>query len=156
MRKRERLLRLRPFNMANFSSGSSFLGMFAFLSMINTLPMILILWAGLAIPMNFEEDKDNSLLKRRVNRIVLPICVVLFVLAVLMLSTDNMYISSMARAMPAIIWISAFPTIGVWGALRLAANTAISKKEWLAISLAYGVALAIGGVIISIILLSRV
>jgi len=119
MKDQKKLLRLRPFNMANFSSGAGYLVFFAmFLSFIFILPASLLVWAGFAIPMKLKDGKiDCQILIMRLNRVLLPICIVLFGIIFFGLAINAVLegISNLFLA----IWISAFPTLGIYFAARL-------------------------------------
>jgi hypothetical protein len=69
VRKKKNILRLRPFNMANFSGGSGYMPLYAIYGFIITLPAVLLLWSGFALSMKKEDGKlDYKILKRRIMR----------------------------------------------------------------------------------------
>jgi len=88
---KEKILRVRPFNMANFSSGAgawvAFLVLFIpIFSWIAMFPATFFVWAGFALPIEKEEDgqMDYFILERRLNRILFPICVAVYVLLIVL------------------------------------------------------------------------
>jgi len=87
MRQRGKLLRLRPFNMANFSSGAGLISFFGFFFAVFCIfPSVVIIWAGLARPlMNENGVIDYNVLVRRLKKILLPICILAFVVLTLFL-----------------------------------------------------------------------
>ena len=121
MKRREKLLRLRPFNMANFSSGAGMLVIWGILfsCMFILLPMF-FLWAGFALPMKMEEGEMNyHVLVRRLNHMLLPICLVFFclffwgVLGMIPENDGRLLLS---------LWVASFPTLGIFFAARISAT----------------------------------
>jgi len=147
--KREKILRIRPFNMANFSGGSGYMPLFAMFGMILSFPAIFLLWAGMAIPLAKEGGTlDYQILKRRLNRIVLPICLVLLVVFVCLIA-PAVY-GSFAAYFPASLWAAAVPTIGMYCSLffsakLLAVKGKLSKGYWLLLSLIFLALIAVIG-----------
>ena len=70
----KKVLRIRPFNMANFSGAGGYIPMVAILGTLVAFPATLLLWTGFALPMKTESgDLDYSVLKRRLTRVLLPL-----------------------------------------------------------------------------------
>jgi type IV secretory pathway TrbD component len=122
----EKILRIRPFNRANFSSGAGVLAFYGiFMSWITIFPVVFFVWLGFALPMKKEDGAiDYYVLKRRLNRILLPICLVLFALfhsghrnTVAVYCGPNCVHSYI----PLSLWVAFFPTVGIFAAARLSA-----------------------------------
>jgi hypothetical protein len=76
MKKKKEILRVRPFNMANFSGAGGYIPWFTIYGTIITFPATLLLWTGMAISLKKEDGKLNiAILKRRLIIILLPIYV---------------------------------------------------------------------------------
>ena len=121
MKQKERLLRLRPFNMANFSSGAgALIGLGTFLSWFFILPATLLVWAGFALPIKAEGGRLNyPVLIKRLNLILLPICVVAFFLFFFTVATPT--ISEVDGSLLLALWVSSFLTSGVYLVSRASA-----------------------------------
>ena len=66
MNKRPQILRVRPFNMANFSGAGGYIPVMHIFGVIFILPATFILSFGLAVSLEKEDGKlDYSILKRR-------------------------------------------------------------------------------------------
>ena len=146
MDNRERILRTRPFNMANFSGGSGYMPVFAILAMVISFPATVLIWAGMAPSLKKEDGTlDFNILKRRLNRILLPICLAACVL--LVISFVPMVVSyggSFLTYGLAIIWGAAIPTIGIYCAMffsarRLNAKGNLVRGKWGYMTAAYSV-----------------
>ena len=158
MKRKKQLLRLRPFNMANFSSGSSMLEVVGILGLFTTLPATLMLWAGIALPMKPKEHElDYDELQGRNVGCALPICAVFFIVNVLLvyaLDSGNLAFSAnnIVVYILAIIFIAGFPTLGIYGIMHYSAKrdsekAYLTKGGWLASLMKYAVLLAvIGGI----------
>ena len=71
--------------MANFSAGSGYLPMFAVMCAIVSVPAALLLWTGMALPLKKVNGYlDYAVFKRRMLRIVLPVCIAFYILFVYM------------------------------------------------------------------------
>ena len=128
MKKREKLLRIRPFNMANFSSGAGYMSFFALMGAIFVIPLTFFIWCGLAASIKRSTgEMDYVVLKRRANRIFLPITIGLFILG-LLISIPEIFSYFGRNHTPglgqwiAAIWIAAFPTVGMYGVVRIVAG----------------------------------
>lgn len=123
---KEKILRIRPFNMANFSSGA---GMWAFLAIfvlpVFLFPAMLIVWVGFALPLETEDGTINyEILVRRLNRVLLPICATVFILPlavyILPLIPHSLTLNAFMGMFSLAILIS-IPIFGIFFASRLAA-----------------------------------
>ena len=148
--KKEKILRIRPFNMANFSGGSGYMPLFAIFGAIAFIPAALLLWTGLAISMETENGTLNyQILKRRLNGILLPICIVLFALWGGFLTT-TVYGSILAYGL-AILWCAAVPTLGIYCSIFLSAKLLnnrwkLTKIKWLLCTLGFTVLILAAGI----------
>jgi len=152
MNGKKQLLRLRPFNMANFSSGAGHLMMFSmFFSWIFILPSIFFVWAGFALPMKSENGGiDYQVLIKRLDFILLPICVGLFCLLFFGMTIN--VISESDGSLLLAFWVAAFPTLGIFFAARASASVLrnskaekFSKGKWLLYLLVLAILLIIAG-----------
>ena len=160
MKNRAKLLGVRPFNMANFSSGSGVLIWFAMLGWVFSFPALLILWTGMALPLMEKGGRLNyQILKKRLNIIVLPICLAAFVFFFCSWAFYGSYGISMYTYGLAIIWISAFYTIGIYccllfSARMLNAANKLFKGRWLLWTVLFYATLVAVGILISIVFVS--
>ena len=147
---KEKILRIRPYNMANFSGGSGYMPLFAIFGAIAFIPAALVLWTGLAISMETENGTlDYQILKRRLNRILLPICIVLFVPWAIFLGTA-VYGSIFAYGL-AVLWCAAVPTLGIYCSIFLSAKLLngegkLTKGKWLLCTLIFSVLILAAGI----------
>ena len=115
--------------MANFSGGYGYMPVYAILAMIISFPATLLIWAGIA--RSFKKDDgtlDYQILKRRLSRILLPICIVVFVLCLIPFSASVFsYGGSFQAYGLAIIWGAAIPTIGIYCSMLFAARSLNAK-----------------------------
>ena len=154
MKNKEKLLRIRPFNMANFSGSFGYIPMYAMLGMIASLPATLFLWTGLALSLKKEDGKLNyQVLKRRLNWFVLPICLVVLGYGVqICVQQISFYGRSNNILFDAlvILWSLAFPSFGMYcsmlfSAMLLNAKGKLSKGKWFLLTLLFAILLtAIG------------
>ena len=157
MRKRERLLRIRPLNMANFSGGYGYMPVAAIFGFFASFAATFLLWAGMALPLKKENGSlDYQILKRRLNHILLPICLVLFVPCVTFLAT-TLYGSILAYGL-ATIWAAAVLTIGMYcsiyfSAMLLNSKGKLSFIKWLLLTLLFLILLAVLGFFILLLLI---
>jgi len=148
-KEKEKLLRIRPFNMANFSGGYGYMPVYAIFGVLVSLPATLILWTGFAISMKKGIGIiDFQILKRRLNRILLPICLVLFIPWAIFLAT-TLYGNIWAYGL-ATIWAAAIPTIGIYFSMffsgkLLSTRGKLYKGKWLLFTLIFIVIIAMIG-----------
>jgi hypothetical protein len=154
MKKKEKLLRIRPFNMANFSGGSYYMPVVAFLGMVVSFPATLLLWLGTARALKKEDGTlDYAILKRRLNRIVLPVCLALFVPLAVLLALTISDLSDIWIYGLAILWGAAVPTVGMYCTMSLSAALLNKKSKltygrWLPVTLGFSAALVAAGAVI--------
>ena len=130
---RKRILRIRPFSMANFSGGYGYMPVFAMLAMIVSFPATLTIWAGMAhSPKQEDGTIDYGILKRRLDRILLPICIAAFALCFALFTPSVLsYGGNFWAYAPAIAWGAGIPTIGIYWSLSSAAKRLHSKGNLL-------------------------
>ena len=160
MKKKERILRIRPFNMANFSGGYGYMPVFALYAMIIAVPATLIILAGCASSIKKGNGMLNyQILKRRLNYIMLPICLISFVMCfVIFVGSVLDYGGGLWVYMPSIVWAAAIPTIGLYmvaflSAKRLNKANKLITKKILLITLGFGILLVILGWIILLLMI---
>jgi len=152
MKRKEKILRIRPFNMANFSGGSGYLLMYAMLGWMLTLPATILLWAGMALPLKTENGTlDYQILKIRLTRIALPICLVMFAFfAYALASNSSLYSGNITDYFLANLWTASYYTLGIFCSIFYAAkmlndNNKLSKgKLFLWTVVYYALLLGIG------------
>ena len=151
MKKREQILRIRPFNMANFSSGSYML-FWVSLNVVYSLPAVLLLWSGLAVSLKNEDGKLNySILKERLNKIILPICVLGSILTMLLCIIALSSYSALLEIVFA-IFASIIP-LGVYFSIHLSArlldkSDSLTKGKWFLLTLTFSVLMLLVGLFI--------
>jgi len=155
-KEKEKILGIRPFNMANFSGGYGYMPVYAIFGVIVSFPAAFVLWTGFAISFKNEDGAlDYQILKRRLNRIVLPLCLILFIPWTIFLAT-TLYGSIWAYAL-ATVWAAAIPGIGIYcsmlfSAKLLAAKEKLTKGSWLVLTLIFLAAIALLGLYIMFLL----
>jgi len=118
MKKKNKLLRIRPFNMANFSSGAGMFTFFAMMGAIFTLPLNFFIWCGLALSMERTDGKlDHIIFKQRANKTFLPIAIIGFCVLFLIYGLYGGFGFLLAS-----VFAAAFPTLGVYIIARLVAS----------------------------------
>jgi len=153
--EKKKILRVRPFNMANFSGGSSFVALFAMYGLFLSFPATLLLWIGMAVPLKAEDGTLNyRILRRRLHLILLPICVVLFAVWFYFLTEIPPYGPGSTHSYNtiALVWTTAFTTIGIYcsiffSAMLLNSKGKLTKNKWFFLSLAFAVLMIITGFI---------
>jgi hypothetical protein len=151
---KEKILRIRPFNMANFSSGAGVLAFVGFFMWICIFPAAFIVWTGFALSLKSESGNINyHVLVRRLNRVLLPICLVLFVILSLFLLWSTAFYSGY-RYILLLLWIALFPSVGIFAAARISLDglndskpEGFTKGQWLLRLLVTAVILKICGII---------
>jgi len=160
MKKRKQLLRIRPFNMANFSGAGGYIPMVALFGAIFSFPATFFLWAGLAISLKKEDGKLNfSILKRRLNRFVLPICLASSIPWIIFCINQLSFYGSSLSVNMLTIWVSAVHSIGMYlpiffSAKLLNDRNNLTKDNWLLLTLAFAVLMVIIGVVGSFLLMA--
>jgi len=152
MKTKETIIRIRPFNMANFSGGSGYMPLFALYGMIALVPAALLLWTGMALPFKDEKGLLNyQILKKRLNRILLPICLIAFVLCIVLYAPMvTSYGGNLLAYAPEILWCAGVPTMGIYFAIsatarKLAGREQLYRNKWLGHALLFAGILAGAG-----------
>ena len=153
MKRRKQILRIRPFNMANFSGAGGYIPMMAMYGSIFSFPATLLLWTGLAVSFKKEGGKiDYTILKRRLIRVVFPICIALSIpWIVFCINQLSSYGSDVASIMLA-IWTSTVHSVGMCVPIFYAAKVLIKrgnliKKEWFNLTFAFAIYMVISVVV---------
>ena len=154
-KSKEKILRVRPFNMANFSGGSGYMPMFAFFSAICAVPAAILLWTGMALPIKTENGQlDYAIIKRRMLRIVLPVCIAAYIFLVYISAqsvssySDNYWDYGLAILVSA-VFLTFVPYLSVFFAARyLNADVSLTKKRFLLWTVIFSVALTILSVLV--------
>jgi len=155
MTKKKKILRIRPFNMANFSSGAGFLAFSSLIGVIFIIPAAFFIWCGLASSIIVAKGETYyDLAKQRANRILLPIAIVsFFIIASFGLEGMLSYFRNPTLGNRIVaIWIAAFPTLGFYCVVRLIIawfGNGLSTTKLLLGTLAGSILLGIFGVISS-------
>ena len=153
MREREQLLRIRPFNMANFSGAGGYIPMLAMFGAFFSFPATFLLWTGLAVSLKKEDGKlDYFILKRRLKRIVLPICMAFTILWIIFCINQLSFYGSSTSAILLTIWTSAVHSVGMYlpifcSAKLLNERNNLTKGKWFSLTLAFAVLMVIIGVV---------
>ena len=115
--------------MANFSGGYGYMPVFAIIAMLISFPATVLIWAGMAPSLKLADGTLNyPILKRRLTCILLPVCIVVFVLFLNPFTSSVLsYGGSFSEYGLAIIWGAAIPTIGIYCALFFSARRLNSK-----------------------------
>ena len=147
--------------MTNFSGGSYYMPLYAILAFCVSFPATLLIWTGMATSLGEEDGTlDYQRLRRRLNRVLLPICLGLFVLCALFLNSGlSTYdgIGDLLSYGPSLLWGAAVPTIGIYcsvsSSARLLNSTSnLSKRRWFLCTLLFIVLILVIGFIVFTIL----
>ena len=153
MKEREQLLRIRPFNMANFSGAGGYIPMLAMYGAFFSFPATFLLWTGLAASLKKENGKlDYFILKRRLKRIVLPICMALIIPWIVFCKNQLSSYGSSPSAVMLAFWTSAVLSVGIylpifWAAKLLDKRGNLTKGKWLSLTFAFAVLMVVIGVV---------
>ncbi|MCL2506056.1 MAG: hypothetical protein FWE93_07505 [Alphaproteobacteria bacterium] len=145
--------------MANYSGGSGYMPLFAMFAFFASFPATLFIWTGMATSSKTEDGAlDYQILKRRINRTVLPSCLVLFVICVIVFVPMVLsYSGNLLAYGLEILWCAAVPTIGMYCTLFLSAkllNTGnkLTKGKWLLLTLGFSALLVVLGIVVMMLL----
>jgi len=159
VRNKKKILQLRPFNMANFSGGSGYLLLYAMMGWMFTLPATLLLWVGMALPLKTENGTlDYKILRRRLLRIALPICLVMFAFfSHALASNASFYSGNITDYFLANLWTASYYTLGIFFSIffvakMLNANNKLSKGRLFLWTVVFYVLMLIIGIPLSFLL----
>jgi len=135
MKTRKKILRIRPFNMANFSSGAGYMLFYAIMGAIFVIPLSFFIWWTALSLKTGEGDIEYKVFKRTANWIFLPVMVVLSVIGLFITMPDIFsYFGTRDPAgsmqWAALIWIVSFPTIGMYFVVRIVAAVLESRGKF--------------------------
>lgn len=91
-KEKQRILKIRPFNMANFSGGSGYLVFSIIYQAMAMLPAMVIIWLTSLIRLPKLENSDEidyDKAVRRYNIISIPLCVIIAIFGVIMACINN-------------------------------------------------------------------
>jgi hypothetical protein len=148
-----KIIRIRPFNMANFSSGALYVMLFVLYGFVILLPSIVLVVTGFAGPLKIK-DKDLSyaVLKRRLMWFLLPICSIGFVILVYVYAGLFLYNLYQWYYIPALLFVPAVQCFGTFYCLLRAARVLdeqdlLYKSKWIVKTLKYMLVLLPLGVV---------
>ncbi|MCL2048529.1 MAG: hypothetical protein FWG87_07355 [Defluviitaleaceae bacterium] len=151
MKKREQILRIRPFNMANFSSGAAVMAFYALLNVLFSLPVTLLLWSGLAVSLKKEDGKLNYfILERRLDRIIFPICVLCTILTIILcINSLSFYSWDEPDTIVYAVFASIIP-LGMYLPISFSARLLdktdrLTRGKWFLLTLAFAVLMLVVG-----------
>ncbi|MCL1897043.1 MAG: hypothetical protein FWG03_10940 [Clostridiales bacterium] len=142
--------------MANFSAGSGYMPLYAIFGAVVSFPATLLLWAGMAVSITKGDGTaDYPVIKRRLNRVLLPLCGALYICCVFLFAAA-IYGSIVVYAAP-ILWGAAVPTLGIYGsvfcsATILNAKGKLTKGKWFLLTMLLSALIAIAGTVITFLL----
>ena len=160
MKERARLLRIRPFNMANFSGAGGYIPFMAIYGAFITVPATLLLWAGLAASLKKEDGKLNySILKRRLNIFVLPICLAATIPWIIFCYEQISFYGSGVSVVLTAILVTAVHTVGMYFTIYFSAQwlekrNDLTKKKWFLYTLLCAVLLIVACIIVTFALMA--
>jgi hypothetical protein len=157
----EKILRVRPFNMANFSGAGGYIPVYAILGTIAVFPITLLIWAGLAVPCKNDDGSiDDLALKRKLLRILLPITVLsLIPWFFIVRGETSVYGGSVIAFMVAVALVAIVNFAGVfasiyYSAMILRKTGHLTKGKWFMLTLAFSAVMVIVGIILSLIVVA--
>jgi hypothetical protein len=160
MKKKKKILRVRPFNMANFSGAGGYIPMYAIFGSIITFPATLILWSGLAVsPVTEDGELNIAALKRRLIIILVPVYVIALISWVLIVRSEvSFYGGSLVGFLVYAALISGIHILGMYCSIYFSANLqkrreSLSKRRWFLSTFLFASLMLIIGFIASIILM---
>ena len=160
MKKRGQLLRIRPFNMANFSGAGGYIPLMAMFGACFSFPATFFLWTGLVVSLKNEDGKLNySILKRRLNRIILPICIASSIPWIIFCVNQFSFYGVSFSSIMLSIWTTTVHSVGMYfpifcSAKYLNDRNNLTKNKWLLMTLAFAVLMVIIGFVVSFLWMS--
>jgi hypothetical protein len=101
-----------------------------FVAWISILPAMIFIWAGFALPVEKEYGELNyEILKMRLNRVLLPTCIIFFVLffsACIFDMVENSFFDLFFTFTA--LWGVSYPTFGFFAAVRFSAAS-LEKRD---------------------------
>jgi len=124
MKKKKQILRIRPFNMANFSGAGGYIPIFAIFGALLSFPATLLIWIGLALSVENEDGEVNeAIIKRRLLRILPPIYLVALVIWYFIASDQiSIYGGSLFVAMIALVIVVGINFVGIYASIYFSAK----------------------------------
>ena len=158
MRKsREKILRIRPYNMANFSGGSYYMPFYAMFEAMAFFPIsfVVVFLYGATAKETGEGKLDYIVLKQRLLRSLLLMTLLLCVFYIYILCQGFWELSDFWEYAIVTIWLAAVFSLGIFCALYFSAKKLNDKGKltlgkWILHSLLYGVLIIIGGILVSL------
>ena len=159
MKKEEKILRIRPFNMANFSGAGGYIPVFAIFGGLVSFPATLALWSGMASQVVNEDGTLNAaLLKRRLARILLPLGLVSLILwFAIVIDQISQYGGNLVGAMIATVFVVALHIGGMYISIYFSGKLVsrsgqLTKGKWFLLTLTFSIMMLIVGIIAPIFL----
>jgi len=144
--KRKKLLRVRPFNMANFSGAGGYIPMYAMYGIIVSLPAMLLLWTGFAVSTKTDDGKTNlAALKRKLLIITCSVGILTLIGSVSMvIAQTSFYGGNVVAYMLAIAILLGVGIVGAcmsifYPAKRLSESNRLTKGKWFLMTLGLSV-----------------
>lgn len=91
-KEKRKILRVRPFNMANFSGGSGYLVFSIIYQAMAMLPAMIIIWFASLIKLPKLENSDEfdcDKAVRRYNAVSIPLCIIIAIFGIIMACISN-------------------------------------------------------------------
>ena len=158
MKRKERILRIRPFNMANFSGAGGYIPVFAMLGAFISFPATLLLWLGMAYHVKNEDGSLNiALLKRRLAQILLPLGFLSLILWFFIVTDQiSIYGGNLVGAMIAIVLVVVLHIGGMFLSIfcsaKLAEKSHFTSSKWFLLTLAIAALMVVVGIIVPMLL----
>ncbi|MCL2046445.1 MAG: hypothetical protein FWG88_08685 [Oscillospiraceae bacterium] len=136
IKKRARILRIRPFNMANFSGAGGYIPLIALFGWIVSLPATLSIWTGTAIGLDINSNEINlNVIKTRLLKLVLPFSIIAAVFWIIFCVIQISSYGNSLLIFILIIWTLLIHTIGVYFPIYLSAKildnmNRLTKAKW--------------------------
>lgn len=91
-KEKRKILKVRPFNMANFSGGSGYLVFSIIYQAMAMLPAMIIIWFASLIKLPKLENSDEfdyDKAVRRYNAVSIPLCIIIVIFGIIMACISN-------------------------------------------------------------------
>ena len=141
---KKKLMRIRPFNMANFSGSGGYIPVYAMLGVAASFPAMLLLWTGLAVSSKIEDGEINlKALKRKILLIMLPVGILTLIGSVSMvIGQTSFYGGSVVFYMLAVTMLLCIGFAGAYmsiyySAKRFSESSRLTKVKWFLMALIF-------------------
>jgi len=161
MKKKGEILRIRPFNMANFSGAGGYIPIFAIFGTIATFPATLVIWTNMASSVvNGDGSLNYALLRKRlIKYTLLPVSIVSLVLWIgIVMGQISSYGGNLIVAVISTVFVVAVHIGGIYVSIFYSAKLVnvishrFTRDKWLLSTLIFAALMVVVGIVLPILL----